>query len=95
MKQYYVRTDTFWQNSPDRWEGPFDTRVEAQEWIDEKLDGPENYVMSGQSPRDIKTARRIFGIYSKTEARRLGLRSYVHGDNVTNVADELELPYVE
>lgn len=91
MKQYYVRTGTFWQNSPDTWEGPF-SKFEAQDWIDEKLSGPENYVMSSQSPADIKTARRVFGVYSKTKARRLGLRSYVHGDNVTNVAAELELP---
>ncbi len=93
MATYYIRTDTFWQNSPDTGEGPFDTRKEAQEWINEKTSGPENYVLAGQSPANIKTAKRIFGVYSKSEARRLGMRSLALGDDMTNIADEQEYAY--
>lgn len=88
MATYYVRTDTFWQNSPDNWEGPFDSKREAQEWIDEKLSSDEDYVMSGTSPRNIRDAKRIFGVYSKSEARRMGMRSLALGDDRTNVSDE-------
>ncbi len=93
MATYYIRTNTFWQNSPDTWHGPFESRQEAQEWIDYKLDGPENYIIAGESPANIKTAKRIHGIYSKSEARRQGMRSLALGDDVTNVDDEQEYAY--
>ena len=82
---YYVRVDTYWQNSPDSFIGPFASRADAQTAIDAALDAPNSLaVLAGNSPRDIKEAVRIHGILSKTEARKFGLRDWSLGDNESN-----------
>lgn len=70
---YYVRYSSYWQNSPDRWAGPFDSKPEAQQTIDDC--NPDI---------DMRNGIRINGIYSKTEARKISLRSYALGDNEDN-----------
>jgi hypothetical protein len=81
---YYVRFDTYWQGSPDRWAGPFDTRGEAQEAIDLAVDTPHTCaVLAGQTPGDIKHAVRVYGVSNKSQAERLGMRDHTH--DTTNV----------
>jgi len=72
---YYVKFDTYWQHSPDRFAGPFASRDDAQAAIDAALNDPQSKaVMYGQHATDIKHGVRIYGILSRSEARRDGLR---------------------
>lgn len=72
---YYVRFDTYWQGSPDRWAGPYDNRMDAEIAIDDAVHAPDTCaVMAGRTPSDIKRAIRIYGIYSKSQAERAGMR---------------------
>lgn len=74
MATYFIRIDTYWQNSPDRFVGPFDSREAAQAEID-RATGAENssVVLAGQSASNIKIGIRCHGILSKTEAKRAGM----------------------
>lgn len=74
MATYFIRIGTYWQNSPDRFVGPFDSREAAQAEID-RATGADNsrVVLAGQSASDVKTAIRCHGILSKTEAKRAGM----------------------
>lgn len=72
---YYVRVDTFWQNSADRFVGPFKSRPAAEAAIREANAAPGGeVVVMGTSPRNIKRAIRIWGVLTKTEAERAGMR---------------------
>lgn len=87
---YYVRIDTFWQNSPDRFVGPFPTRAAAQKAIDAACADPQSQiVVLGTSPRDIKHAIRVWGIMTATEARRAGMHE--DWDSLRNVLPEIPL----
>lgn len=68
----YVRMDTFWQNSPDRWFGPFDSREAAESAIEASAAHDNR---TGNMARDIKNQTRILGVYSASESKRLG-RNY-------------------
>jgi len=83
MRSYYIRTDNYWQNSPDKWYGPFGSREEAQEEIDLALDTGQ-WWMSNQTPMNVRYDKRIYGIYPKSEALRMGLRSYALGHTSDN-----------
>lgn len=79
---YYVRLDTYWQGSRDRWCGPYVTREQAQAAIDVALNEPETKaVMSNRNPRDTRNAIRIYGVFSRSEAIRKGMRDERHEDS--------------
>jgi hypothetical protein len=74
---YYVRVDTYWQNSPDRFAGPFESREAAQAEIDRAINEPDsNAWLAGEHcGGNIKYAVRIFpDILTATEAKRQGMR---------------------
>ena len=83
---FYIKTDTFWQNSPITWYGPFDGRQEAEEYIEAQRD----WVRPGESPANIKDAVRVYGVYGKSQAVKLGYRAYALGDLLSNDYDEIE-----
>jgi hypothetical protein len=86
---YYIHIDTFWQNSPDRFVGPFDSKAEAQAAIDEAYDALDSNVAAyGMSSNNIKGAVRVHGVLSKSAARRAGMRDYGLGDDTSNVIGE-------
>lgn len=72
---YYVKFDTYWQNSPDWFAGPFASRNEAQAAIDVALTRAGSKVaMSTQTSRDVRHGIRVWDILSRSEALRDGLR---------------------
>lgn len=74
MATYFIRIDTYWQNSLDRFVGPFASRDEAQAEIDHATNAENSrVVLIGQSASDIKTGIRCHGILSKTSATRHGM----------------------
>lgn len=83
---YYIRIDTLWANSPDRWVGPFASPDEAQAEINRAL-GADNSkcVMASQMAYDAKHAIRIYGVASKSQAQRKSLQDYGLGDDSSNV----------
>lgn len=88
--RYYVRIDTLWQNSAFRYAGPFTSRGEAEQAIQQAAeqddaemilypDANRNY--TGQHTishtghgLDIKTAIRVWDILSASDAKRRGMR---------------------
>lgn len=66
--QYYIKLDSYWQNSPDRWVGPYESRAEAQEAVN-----TSSLILPGQTPADIKEALRFWGRYPKGAALKQGL----------------------
>ena len=74
MATYFIRIDTYWQNSPDRFVGPFVDRSEAQAEIGRATSADNSrVVLAGQMASDIKTGIRCHGVLSKTEAKRRGM----------------------
>jgi hypothetical protein len=72
--RYYVRVDTYWQNSPDRFVGPFDTRDEAQAAIDDIPTRDNVWLSTSTCGGNIKTAVRVYPtILTATEAKRSGM----------------------
>jgi len=71
---YYVRLDTFWQHSPDRFAGPFGSREAAEAAIDAATTNPAaDVVRLDRRPRDIKYAIRVYGVLPASQALRLGM----------------------
>lgn len=71
MGTYYIRFDTYWQNSADRFCGPFDSREAAELEIDRAVRATNSKVVrSGNQPADIRESVRILGIVTKTQAGR-------------------------
>lgn len=86
MANYFIRIDTYWQNSPDHFVGPFESRETAQTAIDAALEAPNTCaVAAGQMARDVKNGIRVHGILSQTEAKRMGMKDWRLGDNESNV----------
>lgn len=78
MATFFIRIDTLWQNSPDYFVGPFDTRAEAQAAIDAAVNHDDSkVVLPGRMAGDVKEAVRVHGILGKTEARKAGLTDLV------------------
>ena len=73
---YYIRIDTCWKNSPDRYVGPFETKDEAQAEIDRALSADNNVWRADRHVGgNIKYAVRVYpDILSATEAKRRGMR---------------------
>jgi len=70
--KFYVRMDTYWQNSKDVWFGPYTTRQAAEDAAD---CGAGRYDL-GQMAADIKNQTRVLGVYNATESRKRGRRNH-------------------
>jgi len=89
---YYVRLDTFWQNSPDRWAGPFTSRDEAEQAIDDAARSKESLVVRlNQNPQDIKHAIRVYGVFPASQAIRRGMILPEMDIDRTNIIDRIPL----
>lgn len=89
MATYYIRFDTYWQNSADRFCGPFNSREEAEAEIKRAQNAPNSMVTRwGQSPVDVKNAVRVLEIVTKTQAGR-GLNPGLTFDRLPLNLDEL------
>lgn len=74
--QYFIRIDTYWQNSRDNFVGPFESREAAQAAID-GIDSEDNvWLSTSMCGGDIRTAVRVYPtILTSTEAKRMGMRN--------------------
>lgn len=80
---FYIRIDTLWQNSPDYFVGPFDSREQAQAAIDKAQENEHSEIRTeGHMAGDLRETVRVHGILSKTEARKIGMVGPELGDNV-------------
>lgn len=71
MASYYIRFDTYYQNSADRFCGPFDSRKAAEKEIERAVNARNSKVVRyGNQPTDIKESVRVLGIVTKTQAGR-------------------------
>ena len=69
---YYIRIDTYWQNSADSFVGPFASRDEAQAEIESAMDDGK-VCMAYHMAADIKSGIRVHEVLSKTQAKRQGM----------------------
>lgn len=79
MATYYIEVDTYWQNSPSSFVGPFNTAAAARAWFDtDKWQPSDNvWLSTSQCGGDIRSAYRIYPApLTKTEARRHGMRDH-------------------
>ncbi len=73
--QYFIRIDTYWQNSPDYFVGPFESRDAAQAAIDGIKAGDNLWLSTSTCGGDIRTAVRVFpSVLTASEAKRGGMR---------------------
>lgn len=73
--QYFVRIDTYWQNSKDNFVGPFDSREAAQAAIDGIQTEDNVWLSTSTCGGDIRSAVRVYPtILTATEAKRMGMR---------------------
>jgi len=84
---YFIRIDTYWQNSPDRFVGPFESREAGQAAIDAAFEIENNNVwMAGNNCGDVRYGIRVYpDILTKTEARKAGMKHYNYGDHSSNI----------
>lgn len=74
--QYFIRIDTYWQNSPDYFVGPFASREAAQAAIDDIRTEDNVWLSTSSCGGDIRTAVRVYPtILTATEAKRNGMRN--------------------
>jgi len=69
--KFFVRLDTYWQGSPDRWIGPYPTLDAARAACDDSGAGRADL---GQMAGDVKNQTRVLGIHNGTKSRHLGRR---------------------
>ena len=87
--KFYVRMDSYWQNSPDYFFGPYATRIAAEAAVAASGAGRHDL---GQGARDVRHQTRILGILSATDARRAGMNErnqYPALDKLPGTTDEL------
>ena len=73
--QYFIRIDTYWQNSKDNFVGPFNSREEAQAAIDGIETEDNVWLSTSTCGGDIRTAVRVYPtILTASEAKRMGMR---------------------
>lgn len=82
--RYFVRIDSYWQNSADYFVGPFESREQAQAAIDGIQTEDNVWLSTSMCGGDIRTAVRVYPtILTATEAKRMGMRNdYGHKHNV-------------
>lgn len=87
---YFVRFITYWQNSPDFFVGPFDSRAEAEAEIERAVNAPRSAVVYGDAlTNDLRDGVNVRGVLSFTTARRIGMRDERYGDDNSNVYDDI------
>ncbi len=76
VSHYYIHFDTLWQNSADRFAGPFPSRQDAEAALVLALNDPDGEVWmdSNLGGANIKQAIRIYGVVDHTQALEAGLR---------------------
>jgi hypothetical protein len=81
---YYIEVDTYWQDSPSFFVGPFASRQEATNWHASAPEGANLWLSSSICGGDIRSAWRVYAnALSQTEARKRGLKDdYGHGYNI-------------
>lgn len=69
MATYYIRIDTFWQNSPDSWFGPYPSKQLADEAVETSgiFDNRLGFLAA-----DVKNQTRCLGVYGATYSKNLG-----------------------
>lgn len=98
MATYFIRIDTYWQNSADRFVGPFTSKALAEEEMQRAL-AAKNNVWSARSlcGGNIKYAIRVYpDVLTATEAKRMGMRplgalrgTNMIGERVPDSTDDL------
>lgn len=84
--RYFVRVDTYWQNSADYFVGPFDSRAAAQAAIDAIPTSANAWLASSSCGGDIRDAVRVYDtILTATEARARGMNETGNENYETNV----------
>lgn len=83
--KFYIHLDTYWQNSADRFFGPYASREDAEAALD-----ATNIVRAdnGHSAPDVRYNVRCNGIVTTTEARKRGMKQAIN-DDLPNNATEL------
>jgi hypothetical protein len=74
---YYIKFDTFWQNSPDWYAGPFASREQANNALHQAVDHPESQIVQASEKGgfiDVRNAIRVSHVMSREEALEDGLR---------------------
>jgi hypothetical protein len=74
---YYIKFDSFWQNSPDWFAGPFPSREQADSALHRALDHPESQVVQANEEGgfiDVRNAIRVYKAMPREEALEDGLR---------------------
>lgn len=95
MATYFIEVDTYWQNSPSYFVGPFNSKAEAEAWFSgDDWTPADNIWMSGSNcGGDIRDAWRIYPApLSKTAARQRGMRRWSDGDERENVISPTTRP---
>lgn len=73
--QYFIRIDTYWQNSKDNFVGPFASREAAQAAIDAIKTEDNVWLSTSTCGGDIRSAVRVYPtILTASEAKRMGMR---------------------
>jgi hypothetical protein len=88
MATYYVKIDSYWQDSPDRFFGPFTSRTEAEAAMHADIVRPD------QHPADVVSALRGRVVTASESRDRRNEENTFRGDllaTVHNVADLREL----
>lgn len=76
MATFYVRLDTLWQGSPDRFVGPFGSRKSAEQAIDAAVQAPGSKAFrSHNMASDARNGIRIYGVVSASDAKKYGLKN--------------------
>lgn len=80
---YYIEVDTYWQNSPSFFVGPFASKEDATAYVNQDSDNV--WLSTSQCGGDIRSAWRVYvKPLSKTEARAHGMRRYEDRDEQDN-----------
>lgn len=72
--EYYIRIDSYWQDSPDRFVGAFASREAAETAIERAIERGNVWRAESLCGGDIRDAIRVHDVLSKTAARRAGMR---------------------
>lgn len=94
--QYFVRFDSYWQNSSNYFVGPFDSKREAEAEIDRAESAVNSMVVrSFQTAANVRDGIRVHGVMSYTAARRAGMRDERYGDDWSNVYNDVPVNWNE
>ena len=80
---YYIEVDTYWENAPSYYVGPFDSRAAADAWASQPSDNV--WRSDSMCGGDIRDAWRVYpNALSATQARRT--RTMNTGDNDNTIS---------